>query len=157
MYRLHEWEILYLSDRLVLQEGEESLTESESACRRHAVFEHFDEVPLWHHRFVITCREELLLEFEPRTLVERIVELGESITYFAACDDRLEPFYFSWKSLRRFRERRDNLWMIHEEYRSSDRLSYVLPEGIRETLAVVSLVLDSEFGELCAHLIVSGG
>ncbi len=54
------------------------------------MLEHLDEVPLRHHRFIITTREEGLLSFETGSLIERIIELGESISDFTSCDDRLE-------------------------------------------------------------------
>ena len=90
MYRLHEGEVLTLSEWLIFEKCEKSLSESESTRRRHAMFEHLDEVPLWHHRFIISLGEKYLLCFEPSTLIEGIIELGESIPDFTSCDDRLE-------------------------------------------------------------------
>ena len=58
MYRLHEREVLTLTKWLIFEECEESLSESESTRRRHAMFEHLDEVPFWHHRFVISLGEK---------------------------------------------------------------------------------------------------
>lgn len=87
---LHKWEILALAKGLVFEEGEESLTEAESTRRRHAMFEHLDEVPLGHHRFIISFCEEFLLCFESGSLVERIIELRESVPHLTSCDNRLE-------------------------------------------------------------------
>lgn len=98
MYRLHEWEVLHFTNRLILEKSKESLAESESTGWRHTMFEHLDEFPVWHHRLIISSTQEFLLELEPVTLVERIIELGESITDFTSCDNRLESFYFSWVS-----------------------------------------------------------
>lgn len=118
MYWLHEREVLYFTDRLVLEEGEESLTESESTRRRHPMFEHLDEIPVRHHRFIIAGCEHRLLFLESCALIERIIEFRVSISYFTSTEYYLESF----DRTRIFRtslcERGDELRMIHEESRS---------------------------------------
>ena len=54
MYRLHKRKVLTLSEWLVFEKCEKSLTESKSTRGRHTMFEHLDEVPLGHHRFIIS-------------------------------------------------------------------------------------------------------
>lgn len=75
MHWLHKREVLALAERLIFEEGEHTLTEAKSTRRRHTVFEHLDEIPLRHHRLIITTGEECLLCFEPCALIERIIEL----------------------------------------------------------------------------------
>jgi hypothetical protein len=115
---LHEREVLDFSDRLVLEEGKKSLTESESTRRRHAMLEHLDEVPVRHHRFIITAREHGLLLFESGSLIEWIIELGVSIPDLTSTEYHLESLDCARISGTSLRERGDELWMIHEESRS---------------------------------------
>ncbi len=75
VYRLHKREVLALSQWLIFEKSEESFPESESARRRHTMLEHLDEVPLGHHRFIISRAQEFLLEFETLALIEWIIEL----------------------------------------------------------------------------------
>ena len=82
MYRLHKRKILALSEWLILEKCKESLTETESTRRRHAMFEHLDEIPVRHHRFIISPRKHSLLLLESRSLVEWIIELAVSIPNF---------------------------------------------------------------------------
>ena len=44
--------------------------------------------------------------------------------------------------------------MIDEKRWSCDLLTDVFPESIRETLAIVSLVVHSELFEFCLHLFI---
>ena len=39
------------------------------------MLEHLDEVPLRHHRLIISLGEKFLLYLESATLIERIIEL----------------------------------------------------------------------------------
>ena len=75
MYRLHKRKILALSEWLILEKCKESLTETKTTCRRHTMFEHLDEVPLRHHRLIISLGEKFLLCLESATLIEGIIEL----------------------------------------------------------------------------------
>lgn len=70
MYWFHEREVLTFSSCLILEKCKESFSESKSTGWWHAVFEHLDEVPLRHHRFIITRSEEFLSCLEPGPLIE---------------------------------------------------------------------------------------
>ena len=75
MYRLHKRKILALSEWLILEKCKESLTETKTTRRRHTMLEHLDEVPLRHHRLIISLGEKFLLCLESATLIEGIIEL----------------------------------------------------------------------------------
>lgn len=156
MYRFHKREVLALTEWLVFEEGKESLTESESTRRRHTVFEHFDEVPLGHHRFIVSLGEEFLLCFESGSLIERIIEFRETISDFTSCDDRLEALDASRIARRFLRKGRDDLWVIHEKYWSRDLLADIFPESICEAFAILTFVSYTKFSEFIFHLIISG-
>ncbi len=145
--RLHEREVLALPKRFVFQESKETFPESESAGRRHTMFEHLHEIPLWHHRFIVSCSEEFLLHFESGSLVERVIEFREPVSNLASCNDRLEALYSSWVLARCLCERRDDLRMIDEEGGTGNGLPDIFPESIGQSFSVISLVLHSEFLE----------
>lgn len=107
--------------------------------RRHSVFEHLNEIPLWHHCLIISRFEEFLLYFESCSLIDRIIEFRESISYLASCDDRLKSFHASRIFRRYFGKWRNNLRMVYKESWSSNKFTNVFPECISESFSVVSL------------------
>lgn len=154
VYWFHEREVLTFSSGLVFEKCKESFSESESTGWWHTVFEHLDEVPFRHHRFIITSFQELLLCLEPGPLIERIIEFRKSISYFTSCDNRLESLDSTRIRRTSFCKRRDDLWMINEECWSSDLFSDVFPESICETFTILSFISDSEFLEFFSHLVI---
>src|SRR5690606_31246939 len=103
----HQWEELRLAKRLVLKDRKEALTETESACRRHAVLKHLDEFPVGHHRFFIALCQKFLLRLESRALFGRIVEFGVPVPHFGTCDDRLEALRRTFRAIHFLCKRRD--------------------------------------------------
>ena len=155
MHWLHEREVLTLAEWLIFEECEKSFSKTESTCRRHTMFEHLDEVPLWHHSFIITLGEKCLLCFESCTLIEWIIELRESVSDFTSRDDRLESLDSTRMLRTSLRERGDDLRMIHEKYWSRNLLTDIFPECICETFTILSFILDAEFSEFGFHLCIS--
>lgn len=156
MHWLHEREVLTLSEWFVFEEGKKSLSESKSTRRRHTMFEHLDEVPLRHHRFIISLSKEFLLSFKSCSLIKWIIELRKPISDFTSGDDRLESFYSSRMARRLLRERRDDLRVIHEKCRSRDLLTDIFPESVCETLTIIPFIFHTKFSKFCLHLIISG-
>lgn len=151
----HKWEVLTFTERFVLKECKKSFSESKSTRRRHPMFEHLHKVPFWHHCLIITSCKELLLHLESSTLIERIIELRETISNFTSCDNRLKSFHSSWKLIRSLCKRRDNLWMINEKCWSCNLFSNIFPECIRETFPIVSFIFYIQFFEFISHLFIS--
>lgn len=118
------------------------------------MFEHLDEVPVGHHRFIITACKHLLLFLESCSLIERIIELAVPIPDLRSSDNHLKSFDRSRILYASLRERRDEGRMIHEKCGTSNLLASVFPEGISETLTIGSVVLHSEFIELRTHRII---
>lgn len=118
------------------------------------MFEHLDELPVRHHRLIISSREHRLLLFESRTLIEWIIELGVSISYLTASEYHLESLDRTRILRARLRERGDELRMSHEKCGARNLTTSVFPEGIGEALTIGPVVLHTELRELRSHGII---
>jgi hypothetical protein len=108
------------------------------------MFEHLDEVPVRHHRFIISLFEHRLLFLESLPLIEGIIELTISIPDLRSTEDYLESLDRTRIFRTSLRERGDECRMIHEKCGSRDLLACIFPEGIGESFTIGSIVFHTE-------------
>jgi hypothetical protein len=75
---------------------EYSLRIAPTTSRRHSIFQHLNVINIKHHRFLITSVTHLLLFKETIKLVNRVVQLRESIAQFRTSDHRLKTLHRLW-------------------------------------------------------------
>src|SRR3989344_6261691 len=146
LLRFHRRENDGLTDGTIHQDGEESLAHTESARRRHTLFERLDEILIEHLRLGVARGAERHLLLEARALFRRVIQFRKAVAELATRCDRLEPERPLRIGRIDFGKRRDLERMPDEKARLDQFLPYgFLVERVdHPPLAVCGLVLDAE-------------